>query len=408
MMHRHKKIIYVILIICMVLFGIFGSEDLLRDGTRTSSEPTDTETTTTTQDSATTGQEANEGTHTSSDAQMTVLDARIQDKIQTMSLEEKVGQMFFVKNDGRFGPDELNKYPVGGIILFAGDLDGETADSLTEKIESFQDASKIPLLIGTDEEGGTVTRVSRYSALADHTFASPRSIYASGGMDAIRKDTEEKSKLLLSYGINVNFAPVCDLSGNQSDFIYERSFGEDPQETAAYVDTVVTTMRKERIGTVLKHFPGYGSNGDTHINQVEDTRTYEQFITRDYIPFEVGVNAGADCILVSHNVVAAIDDKYPASLSEKVHKEIRNVLQFDGVVITDDLMMSGVSDGYDLDEAAVQAVKAGNDMLLSTNYQEQIKAVIQAVKNGEIDEAQIDAAVAHVLKWKVKLGFAVF
>lgn len=408
MMHQHKKIIYAILIICMALFGIFGSEDLLRDGTRTSSEPTDTETTATTQDSVTTVQEANEETHTSSDAQMTVLDARIQDKIQTMSLEEKVGQMFFVKNDGRFGPDELSKYPVGGIILFAGDLDGETADSLTEKIRSFQDASQIPLLIGTDEEGGTVTRVSRYSALADHTFASPRSIYASGGMDAIRKDTEEKSKLLLSYGINVNFAPVCDLSGNKSDFIYERSFGEDPQETAAYVDTVVTTMRKEKIGTVLKHFPGYGSNGDTHINQVEDTRTYEQFITRDYIPFEAGINAGADCILVSHNVVAAIDDKYPASLSEKIHNEIRNVLQFDGVVITDDLMMSGVSAGYDLDEAAVQAVKAGNDMLLSTNYQDQIKAVIQAVKDGEIDETQIDAAVAHVLKWKVKLGFAVF
>lgn len=118
-------------------------------------------------------------------------------------------------------------------------------------------------------------------------------------------------------------------------------------------------MRKAQIGTVLKHFPGYGSNGDTHVNQIEDTRTYEQFVTRDYIPFEAGVNAGADCILVSHNVVAAIDDEYPASLSEKVHEEIRNVLQFDGVVITDDLMMSGVSAGYDLDEAAVQAVKAG-------------------------------------------------
>ena len=366
----------------MVFFGIFGSGNLLRDGERTSSEPGDTEETATTQVPVTTEQTAGEETHTTSDAQMTVLDVRIQDKIQTMSLEEKVGQMFFVKNDGRFGPDELTQYPVGGIILFAGDLAGETADSLTEKIQSFQEASDIPLLIGTDEEGGTVTRVSRYSALADHTFASPRSIYASGGMDAIRKDTEEKTKLLLSYGINVNFAPVCDLSGDASDFIYPRAFGDDPQETAEYVDTVVTTMRKAQIGTVLKHFPGYGSNGDTHVNQIED--------------------------LVSHNVVAAIDDEYPASLSEKVHEEIRNVLQFDGVVITDDLMMSGVSAGYDLDEAAVQAVKAGNDMLLSTNYQEQIKAVIQAVKDGEIDEAQIDAAVARVLKWKNQLGFEIF
>lgn len=408
MTHRHKKIIYGILIICMVFFGIFGSENLLRDGERTQSETMEHASTTASPIPDATVEPIAEMEHTSSDAQMTVLDVRIQEKIKEMTLEEKVGQMFFVKNDGRFGPDELTQYPVGGIILFAGDLVGETADSLTDKIRSFQNASDISLLIGTDEEGGTVTRVSRYSALADHTFASPRSVYASGGMDAIREDTEEKSKLLLSYGINVNFAPVCDLSGNKSDFIYERSFGDDPQETAEYVDTVVTTMQKEQIGTVLKHFPGYGSNGDTHVNQIEDTRTYEQFVTRDYIPFEAGVNAGADCILVSHNVVAAIDDEYPASLSKKVHDEIRNVLQFDGVVITDDLMMSGVSSGYDLDEAAVQAVKAGNDMLLSTNYQEQIKAVIQAVQDGEIDEAQIDAAVARVLKWKNQLGLEIF
>lgn len=176
----------------MVFFGIFGSGNLLRDGERTSSEPGDTEETATTQVPVTTEQTAGEETHTTSDAQMTVLDVRIQDKIQTMSLEEKVGQMFFVKNDGRFGPDELTQYPVGGIILFAGDLAGETADSLTEKIQSFQEASDIPLLIGTDEEGGTVTRVSRYSALADHTFASPRSIYASGGMDAIRRIRKKK------------------------------------------------------------------------------------------------------------------------------------------------------------------------------------------------------------------------
>lgn len=391
----------------MVFFGIFGSENLLRDGERMQSETTEHMSTTTSPKLDVTEKPIAEIEHTSSDAQMTVLDVRIQEKIKTMTLEEKVGQMFFVKNDGRFGPDELMQYPVGGIILFAGDLAGETADSLTEKIQSFQEASDIPLLIGTDEEGGTVIRVSKYSALADHTFQSPRSIYASGGMDAIRMDTEEKSKLLLSYGINVNFAPVCDLSGNKSDFIYERSFGDDPQETAEYVDTVVTVMRSEKIGTVLKHFPGYGSNGDTHVNRIEDTRTYEQFVTQDYIPFEAGVNAGADCILVSHNVVTAIDNDYPASLSEKVHGEIRNVLRFDGVVITDDLMMNGVSAGYDLEEAAVRAVKAGNDMLLSTNYQEQIKAVIQAVKNGEIDETQIDASVARVLKWKSRLGLEI-
>ena len=116
MMHRHKKIIYGILIICMVFVGIFGSGNLLRDGERTSSEPGDTEETATTQVPVTTEQTAGEETHTTSDAQMTVLDVRIQDKIQTMSLEEKVGQMFFVKNDGRFGPDEQRNIRLGALF----------------------------------------------------------------------------------------------------------------------------------------------------------------------------------------------------------------------------------------------------------------------------------------------------
>lgn len=375
----------------MFVFGVLGSGNILRDAGRNKHEKA----------------QKQEASHTETDSK-TVLDVRLEEKVAQMTLEEKVAQMFFVKNDGRFGPDELSQYPVGGIILFAGDFAGETAASLTTKLSDFQEASEIPLLIGTDEEGGSVVRVSRYPALADHTFLSSRQLYKNGGMDAIREDTKEKSELLLSYGINVNFAPVCDLSGNPNDFMYARSFGEDAEATAEYVEVVVTQMRKSNIGTVLKHFPGYGSNGDTHVNQVEDTRTYEQFLTEDYVPFEAGVSADADCILVSHNIVSAIDDEYPASLSPKVHAEIREVLQFDGVVITDDLMMDGVSAGYDLEEAAIQAVKAGNDMLLSTNYQVQIAAVIQAVKDGEIEEAQIDAAVIRVLKWKNKLGLFVF
>lgn len=392
MMQRYKKIVYGFVIICMVFFGVFCSEGMLKDAERAEKQPDTTST-----------PEVCTPTDT-----RTVLDVRIDEIISHMTLREKIGQMFFAKNDGRFGPDELSQYPVGGIILFAGDFVGETPDSLREKIQDFQEHTMIPLLIGTDEEGGSVVRVSNYSALASHTFASPRELFESGGYERIRTDTEEKSDLLLSYGINVNFAPVCDLSGNAADFMYKRSFGDDPEKTAEYVKTVVETMRNKKIGTVLKHFPGYGDNGDTHVSQITDTREYQQFVTNDYLPFEAGILAGADCILVSHNIVQALDDANPASLSPTVHREIREVLSFQGVVITDDLMMNGVANGYTVEEAAVQAVKAGNDMLLSTSYRNQMDAVIKAVEDGEIDEKQIDASVTRILKWKYQIGLPIF
>ncbi len=405
---RKKKIIYGFLIFVMIIFGIFGTSGLTRDGERRTDGS---------------GQDRNTGdaqseqtmTATNSDARKeetglatTVLDIRLEQLVATMTPEEKIGQLFFIKNDGRFGVDELAEYPAGGIILFAGDFRGESAESLTQKLQDFQSASKYPLLIGTDEEGGSVVRVSNYRALCDQTFPSPRALYEQGGMEAVREDTEVKSDMLLSYGINVNFAPVCDLSGNPNDFMYSRSFGGDAEDTAEYVETVVSVMKEKKIGSVLKHFPGYGSNGDTHTNIVEDTRAYEQFVTEDYIPFQAGMDAGADCVLVNHNIIRAMDDEKPASLSEKVHEELRETLGFDGVIITDDLMMAGISGTWNEGEAAVQAVKAGNDMILSTSYRTQMEAVLQAVQEGEIEETRIDESVVRILRWKYKLGLDIF
>ena len=405
---RKKKILYAIMVVCMIVFGIFGTSGLIGDSGRNTDgsesasgteEPQTEDIPVTSEDDATTEESLSE---------KTVLDVRLEQLVDTMTTEEKVGQLFFIKNDGRFKAEELTRYPAGGIILFAGDFRGETAETLTDKLQGFQEASTYPLLIGTDEEGGSVVRVSQYRALADGTFLSPRGLYNQGGFDAIREDTEAKSELLLSYGINVNFAPVCDLSENPGDFMYSRSFSGDAEETAEYVKTVVSVMKDKKIGSVLKHFPGYGENGDTHTNIIKDNRTYEQFVKNDFIPFEAGIDAGADCVLVSHNIICAIDDEKPASLSEKVHAELRETLGFDGVIITDDLMMTGVSGVYDEGEAAVQAVKAGNDMILSTSYRVQMEAVLQAVQDGEIDESRIDASVVRILKWKYKLGLDVF
>lgn len=178
-------------------------------------------------------------------------------------------------------------------------------------------------------------------------------------------DTIEKAALLQSLGVNVNLAPVCDVSNNPSDYIYPRTFGKDAKQTAAYVKTVVETMNGRKLGAVLKHFPGYGSNVDTHTGIATDTRPYTSFETADFLPFQAGIAAGAGGVLVSHNIVTCMDETLPASLSPAVHRVLRDTLGFNGVIMTDDLMMEAIKQYTGAQKAAVLAVRAGNDMVLA-------------------------------------------
>ncbi|MGN0393920.1 MAG: glycoside hydrolase family 3 protein [Coprococcus sp.] len=333
-----------------------------------------------------------------------ILDRQIDGLIDEMTIEEKVGQMFFVRTDALYDRSMFDTYNPGGIILFGSDVEDKTVSGLQEYIDDFQSLSKYPLFIGIDEEGGTVTRISYNYNLTRDAFKSPRELYEQGGYDAVIDDSHNKSELLKSFGINVNFAPVVDYSTDYRDFMYDRAFGDNIDETCEFADKIVTAMKEEKMGCVLKHFPGYGNNGDTHTGVVTDLRDYDVFENQDFLPFEAGIKAGADCVLVCHNIVACMDDECPASLSEKVHRILRDDLDFDGVIITDDLAMSGVADYVSADAAAVQAVQAGNDMMIVSDYVAQYDAVLAAVKNGDIDEQQIDDSVRRILKWKYNLG----
>ncbi len=245
-------------------------------------------------------------------------------------------------------------------------------------------------------------RVSKYAAFRSEPFKSPQDLYKQGGFEAIQADTREKAALLLGLGINVNLAPVCDVSVNPDDFIYRRSFGREAGETADYVRTVVREMKKAGIGSTLKHFPGYGSNEDTHSGSAVDTRDYKQFLQSDFLPFEAGIEAGAGSVLVSHNIVTSMDEEHPASLSRAVHDKLRESLNFNGVIMTDDLSMDAIKNSTS--NAAVLAIAAGNDLLIATDFDGDIPAVLDALNNGTLKEAQIDASVIRILVWKLKLG----
>lgn len=330
--------------------------------------------------------------------------ARAQELLDGMTLEEKVGQMFIARCPETDAAQLAADYHLGGYILFGRDFKDKTAEQVTTDIQSCQDAAEIPLLIAVDEEGGTVNRVSSNPNLRSSPFRSPQSLYSEGGLELVRSDAQEKCRLLESLGININFAPVCDVSQDPADFIYDRTLGRDAQETSQYVAAVVETMAEEGMGSVLKHFPGYGNNTDTHTGVAYDDRPYDTFLTSDFLPFQAGIAAGADMVLVSHNIVSAMDEASPASLSPEVHRVLREDLGFTGVIVTDDLVMDGVRDFAGDDEAAVLAVQAGNDLICCTDFQTQVPAVLAAVESGEITEEQIDAAVLRVLTMKLRLG----
>lgn len=327
-----------------------------------------------------------------------------QEILSGMSLEEKVGQMLIARCPTENAAGSAKEFHLGGYILFARDFQDTTPEQAAAEIQSYQDAADIPLLIAVDEEGGTVTRVSQFPAFRDAPFPSSQELYATGGLNAIREDTVEKCQLLKSLGINVNFAPVCDISESPDDFIYKRSFGRDAVQTSEFIQTVVDVMQEQGVASTLKHFPGYGNNADTHTGIAYDNRPYETFESSDFLPFQAGIDSGAELVLVSHNIVNCMDGMNPASLSPGVHQILRNDLHFSGVIVTDDLSMEGVLQFAGGTQAAVLAVQAGNDLLCSSDFASHYNAILEAVRNGDIQESQIDESVLRILNLKIKLG----
>ena len=329
--------------------------------------------------------------------------------LAAMSVEEKVGQLFFVRCAEPDMAAKIAEYHLGGVLLFGRDYKDAGDNWLTEaaftaKLQRYQNAAAIPLFIGSDEEGGTVTRATRNPNLFAAKLPSPAALYKAGGMTGLLTDTLAVNDRLRALGVNVNFAPVADVSTDPADFIHDRAFGQDAAATADYVAQVVDAMDRARVGAVLKHFPGYGSNADTHTGVAIDERSIESFRENDLLPFAAGIEAGAPFVLVSHNIVKCMDAAVPASLSPAVHQLLREELGFDGVVLTDDLAMDAVNLSAANGDVATMALLAGNDMLVTTDFETQIAQVLAAVERGVLPMETVDAAVLRVLRAKIQLG----
>lgn len=329
---------------------------------------------------------------------------KVEQLLGSMNLEEKVGQMFYARVPQGQAVAAMKQYKFGGYIMFANDFEGQTVETVSQNVKSYQEAASIHAFIGVDEEGGTVNRVSSYPAFRATPFLDPGTLYETGGWDLIKSDTKEKDQLLKSLGINTNFAPVADIPEQAGDFIWDRAISPDPTIVSQYVKLTVDQMNEDKIASVVKHFPGYGNNVDTHTGIATDNRSLSSFETKDFKPFETAIKENAPFILVAHNIIQQIDSSMPASLSAPIHDILREKLNYQGIIITDDLSMDAITSYTGAGNAAVQAVLAGNDMLTVDDYADQIPAVIEAVKTGKIKESRIDDSVRRILSAKFELG----
>lgn len=271
---------------------------------------------------------------------------KIQQIINKMTLNEKIGQLYFAHSTGNFVQmkHDVKKYHLGGNTLFAPDFKDKSHLQFKNEMDEYQKASQHGLLIATDQEGGTVSRLNSNPQISTRKFPSPQEIYHQKGLIGIKTEDSEVAKLLHQNGINMNFAPVADVAKNKSSFIYNRTLGENYQLTAKYIPIAVKAIQNQHVASCLKHFPGYGDANDTHTGFAQINKPLTNYQKEDLLPFKAGINAGVDSVMVSHIIINALDSNAPASLSPSVHKLLRQVLHYNGVIITDDLQMGAITE----------------------------------------------------------------
>lgn len=339
------------------------------------------------------------------------LDEIVNAGIEVMPIEDKVAGLFIVTPEAITGVSTavragegtqkaLAKYAVGGIVYFAKNM--QSAEQLKEMIDNTKLYSKYPLFIAVDEEGGSVSRVAGagFAAKTD----SAKKIGETGDANNAYLAGAAIGTYLADFGFNLNFAPVADLANIENSVMKDRAYGSDATAVSPFVTSVLKGFEENNVTGCLKHFPGIGSTtADTHKGLASTDRSKEDFQANEFAVFQAGIDAGADMIMVGHMAAPSLaGDNIPSTLSEEVVTNIlRNEMNYKGVIITDALNMSAISQYYSSEQAAVMALKAGCDMLLMPeNFEEAYNGVLKAVQDGTISEERINDSLRRIYRIK--------
>ncbi|MCR5094158.1 MAG: glycoside hydrolase family 3 protein [Lachnospiraceae bacterium] len=350
------------------------------------------------------------------------VDNDVERYLASMSLEDRVTQLFFVTPEAFTGVEKVTAagektrsafeaYPVGGIIYLDPNLVSEeqTREMLQNTQRYAVDRCGFPVFLGLDEEGGRVVRIS-----GDRGFSAPRvrsaKLLAVDGEEAVADAGDTIGTYLSDLGFNLDLAPCADVLTNPvNQVIGDRSFGSDPQEVAALSWSYSEGLKAHGILSCYKHFPGHGGTAeDTHEGYAYSYKTLEEMYEAELIPFIDGSERGIEMIMASHISLPNITGSdLPASLSEQLITDVlRDEIGYQGIVITDALGMGAVSEHYRPGESAVLALRAGCDMLLmASDFPESRQAVLDAVMNGELTEDRINESVRRILRVKLKMQY---
>ena len=334
----------------------------------------------------------------------------IQSMIDEMDAAEKAGQLimadFRTNADGTGmtvlsdeAKDALREYYVGGVILFAENLD--TKEQTQQLTYDLQAAAHMPLFIGIDEEGGLVSRLNKSNI--EHEVFPP-----AAEMEDVSWAGTSIGSSLGELGINVDFAPVADVNTNPDNpVIGTRAFSSDPQAAASKVAEFISSIQSMGVSACAKHFPGHGDTAmDSHLGETYVEHDMERLRSVEFVPFEQAITAGTDFIMAGHiKTPNATTDGLPATLSAEMLGILRNELGFGGIIITDAMNMGAIVEEYGAGESAVMAVQAGIDMVLMPLSMEEAHATLtDAVGKGIISEERVNDALWHILSLKYDKG----
>lgn len=345
---------------------------------------------------------------------------KVKEIIESMTLEEKVAQLFIltpealtgkavVTEAGRMTKKAVEKYPVCGMIYMSQNL--ESPDQVRRMINNTQEYSKerigLPMFISVDEEGGTVSRFENKSAFACERIETMSVVGRTEDSHNAYEVGVTIGSFLSNLGFNMNNAPVADVLTNPTNTVIgSRSFGTDCILVSEMVLAEIKGLQEKKVIPVIKHYPGHGSTeADTHNGYAYTNKTLDEMMKNELVPFIAAIDAGVDVIMVSHiSCPSIVGDGTPTSLSEKMIQEIlREMLGYQGVVITDALNMGAIAEDYSSSQAAIEAIKAGVDILLMPeDFQSAYQGILNAVQSGEINETRIDESLRRIIELKLK------
>ncbi len=324
---------------------------------------------------------------------------------------ERIGQLFITGFEGakpsRKFLDFIASENIGGIILFEEQCNPHPmAEDTIRKI--FSVSQDIPF-VAVDQEGGRVCRFR--GAPAEYPAPSEYGKYQ--GSEHFCEAFGRAAYYIRSLGVNILLGPVADLAINKNNKCLEnRTFGDNPARVIPLVEQAVKIMAKAGLLSCLKHFPGLGAaKEDPHLKMAVADYDLQTFLNREALTFKAGIDAGADMVMTTHLHLPSIDD-HPVMVSQKIiNLLLRDKLNFDGVVITDDLLMKGSESMGDYSQRAIKAFKAGHDILLfGRNFhaaKEAIKHFKMSFENGEINADRLATSLDRISGIKSKLSSSV-